>query len=153
MIVRGGKFGKSRLVPHGPRIAALLDQQLERRRRAGPLDEQAPLFTFDGVHSISSHRASQTFHELVLALDLPVPAGVSPPRLHSLRHSFAVGCLLRWYREGLDPSARLHQLSTFMGHVDPSSTQVYLTITPALLEEANRRFERFAEPVWTEAQR
>jgi integrase len=153
LIVRGGKFGKSRLVPHGPRIAALLDQQLERRRRAGPLDEQAPLFTFDGVHSISSHRASQTFHELVLALDLPVPAGVSPPRLHSLRHSFAVGCLLRWYREGLDPSARLHQLSTFMGHVDPSSTQVYLTITPALLEEANRRFERFAEPVWTEAQR
>jgi hypothetical protein len=45
---------------------------------------------------------------------------------------------------------RLHQLSTFMGHVDPSSTAVYLTITPALLQEANRRFERFAEPVWKE---
>ena len=57
---------------------------------------------------------------------------------------------MRWYREGLDPAARLHQLSTFMGHVDPSSTAVYLTITPALLEEANRRFEAFAEPVWTE---
>ena len=56
---------------------------------------------------------------------------------------------MRWYREGLDPSARLHQLSTFMGHVDPSSTAVYLTITPALLEEANRRFEAFAEPAWT----
>jgi integrase len=82
-----------------------------------------------------------------------VPAGVSPPRLHSLRHSFAVGCLLRWYREGIDPATRLHQLSTFMGHVDPSSTQVYLTITPALLEEANRRFERFAEPAWMETAR
>ena len=89
----------------------------------------------------------------MLTLELPVPAGVSPPRLHSLRHSFAVGCLLRWYREGLDPAARLHQLSTFMGHVDPSSTQVYLTITPALLEEANRRFERFAEPAWMETAR
>ncbi len=54
--------------------------------------------------------------------------------------------------EGLDPAARLHQLSTFMGHVDPSSTAVYLTITPALLQEANQRFERFAEPAWTETQ-
>jgi len=75
------------------------------------------------------------------------------PRLHSLRHGFAVGCLLRWYREGLDPAARLHQLSTFMGHVDQSSTAVYLTITPALLHEANRRFEAFAAPAWTETQR
>jgi integrase len=86
-------------------------------------------------------------------LDLPVPVGVSPPRLHCLRHSFAVGCLLRWYRDGIDPSVRLHQLSTFMGHVDPSSTQVYLTITPALFEEANRRFEAFAAPAWTETAR
>ena len=94
--------------------------------------------------------ATQTFHQLVVTLDLPVPDGVSPPTLHCLRHSFAVGCLLRWYREGLDPSARLHQLSTFMGHVAPSSTAVYLTITPALLGEANRRFETFAEPAWTQ---
>ena len=153
LVVRGGKFGKSRLVPHGPRIGALLEQQFDRRRRAGALGNQVPLFTFDGWRSVYPHCASRAFHELVLALDLPVPVGVSPPRLHSLRHSFAVGCLLRWYREGLDPAARLHQLSTFMGHVDPSSTAVYLTITPALLQEANRRFERFAEPAWMEAAR
>ena len=152
LVVRGGKFGKSRLVPHGPRIAALVSQQLQRRRADGALDDHDPLFTFDGLRSIHPSSASQTFHQLVVALDLPVPAGVSPPRLHSLRHSFAVGCLLRWYREGLDPAARLHQLSTFMGHVDPSSTAVYLTITPALLDEANRRFEAFAAPAWTETQ-
>lgn len=152
-VVRGGKFGKSRLVPHGPRIGELLDEQLERRRRAGALEDQAPLFTFDGWRAVYPKCASRAFHELVLTLDLPVPAGVSPPRLHCLRHSFAVGCLLRWYRDGIDPSARLHQLSTFMGHVDPSSTQVYLTITPALLEEANRRFEAFAAPAWMETAR
>jgi len=67
--------------------------------------------------------------------------------------TFAVGCLLRWYREGLDPSARLHHLSTFMGHVDPVSTAVYQTITPQLLEEASRRFEVFAEPAWAEVTR
>ena len=151
LVVRGGKFEKSRLVPHGPMIAALLNEQLERRHRRGAVDGEEPLFTFDGSRSVHPGTATQTFHQLVLTLDLKAPDGVSPPTLHSLRHSFAVGCLLRWYREGLDPSARLHQLSTFMGHVAPSSTAVYRTITPALLEEANRRFERFAEPTWTQS--
>lgn len=153
LVVRGGKFGKSRLVPHGPRMAALLDEQLERRRISGAVGKQEPLFTFDGIRRVHPGTASQTFHHLVLALDLPVPDGVSPPTLHSLRHSFAVGCLLRWYREGLDPAARLHRLSTFMGHVDLSSTAVYLTITPALFDEANRRFEAFAAPAWTETRK
>jgi len=152
LVVVGGKFGKSRLVPHGPRIAGLIGAQVERRRAGGPaLDPDAPLFTFDARRCIHPGTASQTFHQLVTSLDLPVPAGVSPPRLHSLRHSFAVGCLLRWYREGIDPSSRLFQLSTFMGHVDPVSTAVYLTITPALLEQANQRFEAFAQPARTEA--
>jgi integrase len=111
------------------------------------------LFSFNGRTYVNPCTASQTFHHLVGDLGLAVPSGVSPPRLHSLRHSFAVGCLLRWYRQGLDPAARLHQLSTFMGHVDPASTAVYLTITPALMEEANRRFEAFAEPAWTEEER
>jgi integrase len=153
LVVRGGKFGKSRLVPHGPRIGALVGEHLQRRRRNGALSDGAPLFTFDGSRPVHPGTATHTFHQLVATLDLPVPAGVWPPTLHSLRHSFAVGCLLRWYREGLDPSARLHQLSTFMGHVDPSSTAVYLTITPALLDQANRRFERFAEPAWTQTPR
>jgi integrase len=154
LVVRGGKFGKSRLVPHGPRMGALLCEQLERRRAADRgLAPNAPLFTFDGRRCVHPGTASQTFHHLVAGLGLAVPEGVGPPRLHDLRHSFAVGCLLRWYREGLDPSARLHALSTFMGHVDPVSTAVYLTITPALLEEANRRFEAFAGPVFAEPAR
>jgi integrase len=147
LVVRGGKFGKSRLVPHGPRIAVLIAGRVARRR--GPDDE--PLFSFDGRRCVNPGTASQVFHRLVVDLDLPVPDGVSPPNLHCLRHSFAVGCLLRWYREGLDPSTRLYQLSTFMGHVDPASTAIYLTITPALLAEANRRFEAFAAPAWSEA--
>jgi integrase len=89
----------------------------------------------------------------VLDLCFTAPAGVSPPTLHCLRHSFAIGCLLRWYQQGLDPAVRLHQLATFMGHVDLVSTAVYLRITLALLQEANRRFEAFAEPVWAEMAR
>lgn len=151
LVVVGGKFGKSRLVPHGPRIATLVGEQVERRRAAGASGTDPPLFSFDGHHSVHPGTASQVFHQLVRGLDLVVPDGVLPPRLHGLRHSFAVGCLLRWYREGLDPSARLHQLSTFMGHVSPDSTAIYLSITPALLEEANRRFEDFAMRSFAEA--
>ena len=154
VVVRGGKFGKSRLVPHGPRIAELVGEQVQRRKARHPeSDNTAPLFSFDGRRCVHPGTASQTFHRLVGTLNFDLPDGVSPPRLHDLRHSFAVGCLLRWYLEGLDPASRLHHLSTFMGHVDPISTAVYLTITPALLNEANRRFERFAEPAWAEASR
>jgi integrase len=148
LTVVGGKFGKTRLVPHGPRMTELIAERVERRRANGPLDPQAPLFSFDGEHPVHPGSASQVFHRLVGTLELTIPDGVSPPCLHSLRHSFAVGCLLRWYREGLDPATRLFQLSTFMGHVDPTSTAVYLSITPELLDEASRRFEVFAQPAW-----
>jgi integrase len=146
LVVRGGKFGKNRLVPHGPRIGELLARVAERR--TGKPD--AALFSFDGWRSVHPGSASQTFHRLVTGLAFPVPDGVSAPVLHCLRHSFAVGCLLRWYREGADPQSRLYRLATFMGHVDPVSTAVYLTITPQLLAEASQRFEAFAVPGWTE---
>jgi integrase len=66
-------------------------------------------------------------------------AGLKPrspgcrPRLHDLRHAFAVRTLLEWYRDGLDVQARLPLLSTYMGHVNPASTFWYLTAAPELL--------------------
>lgn len=149
LVVRGGKFGKSRLVPHGPRIGELLARQVERRGG----EAHDPLFSFDGRRSVHPCSASQVFHRLITELGISAPQGVSSPVLHSLRHSFAVGCLLRWYREGVDPQSRLLRLSTFMGHVSPASTALYLTITPQLLVEANRRFEAFAEAVFSEGSR
>jgi integrase len=148
LVVRGGKFGKSRLVPHGSRIGELLTGQVERRASRGG-QSGGPLFSFDGRRSVHPGSASHTFHRLVTELALPIPAGVASPRLHCLRHSFAVGCLLRWYRDGVDPQTRLYRLSTLMGHVDPASTAIYLTITPQLLAEANQRFETFAQSVWS----
>lgn len=146
LVVRGGKFGKSRLVPHGPRIGELVAGHADRRRADGAAAPGAPLFSFGGQRSIHPTSASQVFHQVVTGLAFPVPAGVSPPVLHCLRHSFAVACLLRWYRQGINPQERLIRLSTFMGHVSPLSTAVYLTITPQLLEQASQRFEAFAAP-------
>jgi integrase len=66
------------------------------------------------------------------------------PRLHDLRHTFAVHRLTEWYRQNADLQRMLPALSTYLGHVDLSATQRYLTMTPELLQQANHRFERYA---------
>lgn len=149
LTVRHGKFGKSRLVPFGPRMADLLRRYLARRQQRGmPLAASAPLFTFDGHRAISTQSIRRLFRDrLVPELQLTVPAGTSRPTVHCLRHSFAVGTLLRWYRTGVNPAARLQHLSTFLGHVSTAATAVYLTITAELFQQANARFEAFASPL------
>jgi integrase len=145
LVIRQTKFYKSRFVPFGPRLRTVLAEHLVRRRLAPERPSPSvPLFSLRGGRPINPGTISQTFHQLVPQLGLTIPAGTPGPRVHDLRHAFAVGTLLRWYRSGLDPSARLLQLSTFLGHVSPVTTAVYLTITPALLNEANTRFEQWA---------
>jgi site-specific recombinase XerD len=144
--IRDTKFGKSRLVPFGPRLRARLDAYLDLRERKGfPHAGSAPLFSWNGKDPISTNTIRNVFREeLVPRLQIDVPAGAFGPRVHGLRHSFAVRTLLRWYREGVDPTARLNHLSTFLGHVNPEATAVYLTVTSDLFQEANHRFEAFA---------
>jgi integrase len=123
----------------GERLARYLD-----RRFGTQADPEAPLFSFTTRGAVHEGTISLTFHSLLPQLGLDVPAGVSTPRLHDLRHAFTVGTLVRWYRSGVDPNTRLIHLSTFLGHADPASTAVYLTITEELLREADRRFRAFA---------
>lgn len=146
--IRNTKFGKSRQVPFGPRLSQRLQSYLTLRESNGfSVLAGASLFSWNGKCAISTNSIRNTFREtLVPRLELNVPPGSIGPRVHGLRHSFAVRTLLRWYREGSNPARRIHHLSTFLGHVNPDSTAVYLTITSDLLQEANRRFEAYAAP-------
>jgi len=145
LIIRHTKFHKSRLVPMGPRLAERLSRYLDHcEADRGPLEPDAPVFSFTANRHVNPTTITQVFHHLAKALAIAPPPGVAFPRLHDLRHSFAVVTLLRWYRSGVNPGDRLIHLSTFLGHVEPSSTAVYLTITAELLDEASDRFERFA---------
>ena len=85
------------------------------------------------------------FVRLVAACGLEDRSPRSPPRPHSLRHSFAVNALRDWYANDLDVQARLPLLTTHMGHVTPASTYYYLTAAPDLLALAARRLERTTE--------
>jgi integrase len=64
------------------------------------------------------------------------------PRVHDLRHSFAVEALLRWYRKGTDLPSSLPKLALYMGHVSIASTAYYLHWVPSLQRLASQRFER-----------
>ena len=142
------KFSKSRLVPFGPHMAEALREYLQKREQHWRCRQpEDPVFSFTNGTPIHPGTVSQTFHHLLPQMGLSMSDGCLHPRVHDLRHSFAVGTLLRWYRDGINPADRLLHLSTFLGHVDPSSTAVYLTITGELLQEANKRFERFAPQI------
>ena len=145
LCIRETKFSKNRWVPFGPNMANRLRRYCDQRYGV-KVEAEMPLFSFTQGRHIHPCTISQTFHKLLPQLELRLPPGVAPPRVHDLRHSFAVGTLVRWYREGVDPNRRLIHLATFLGHVDPNSTAVYLTITDELLREAAQRFHAFAQP-------
>jgi site-specific recombinase XerD len=151
LVIRESKFGKDRLVPFGPRLGAVIDSYLDSRRaRHGPLAVGGPVFCVTHGRPLRRQQIGKAFRQLRSKLGIVLPDRASPPRVHDLRHSFAVRALLRWYRAGLDPSQRLLHLSTFMGHVQPESTAMYLTITGDLLRLANARFEGLAETLLPE---
>jgi integrase len=142
LIIRNTKFNKSRYVPFGSRMAEKLKGYLEQRPyQITSLDN--PVFTFDGYHPVLTRAISRVFRQLIPHLRLTIPQGVLNPRLHDLRHSFAVGTLLKWYQSGTDPRNKLIHLSTFLGHVNPMTTAVYLQITTELLRAANQYYENY----------
>jgi site-specific recombinase XerD len=148
--IYNAKFGKDRLVPFGPKVAGELRRFLEwRATQPAGLDPGAPLFTFDhaGRASLCPTTVTRTFKTLMPLLNLPRASGCRSPNPQCLRHSFAVGVLRRWLQAGTDPHVHLLQLSTYLGHVHPASTAIYLTITDELLDLASHRFATLAQPL------
>jgi len=139
--IRPSKFRKERLLPFGPRLAEAIRHYLEVRLTLfTPVPIEAPLFIGRYCAFMSVVKIDKSFPALLQAARIVTQPGHQHPRLHDLRHTFAVHRLIRWYKEGADVQSKLILLSTFMGHVDIFSTQLYLTMTDELLNEANRRF-------------
>jgi site-specific recombinase XerD len=147
LTIRATKFYKSRLVPIGPRLAAVLESHISQRRRAALADGGGALLLAnrDGT-SLASSTVQAAFDALRRVAGIGrASGGRTIPRLHDLRHSFAVHRLTSWYREGADVQRLLPVLSTYLGHADLEGTKVYLSMTPELLAQASLRFARYAE--------
>jgi integrase/recombinase XerD len=147
LIIRHAKFHKSRAVALQPDVkqalAAYFEARHQQRHREDP---EAPFFVNEWRRPCSYGTVIKTFLEVARRAGVRGAPKQRGPRLHDLRHSFAVYRLLAWYRDGGDVQARLPLLSTYMGHVCLVSTQVYLNITAELLQEAASRFHAPALP-------
>ena len=142
LLIRESKFGKSRLVPLHASSMTALQNYAGLRDQLQPRPEEPSFFVSLAGKRLLYAVVSQTFRQLVD--DAGVGAGAPrPPRLHDLRHTFAVATLLGWYRAGEDVAAKIPSLSTYLGHREPSSTYWYLSAAP---ERSRRPCSRWSPP-------
>ncbi len=145
LVVRWTKNAKTRELPLHPTTVTALADYLTRRQ----LDESTPtspaLFVSSAGTRLLHCNIHSTFKILRRHAGLPARTGACRPRIHDLRHSFAVNTLLDAYRHGHDAQHRLGLLSTYLGHVDPAGTYWYLSAAPELLALAAERLDRHQE--------
>ena len=141
LTIRQTKFSKTRLVPFGPQLGRVLATYARTRV---PTMEGA-FFTTRKGNRINQRAIGDYFRVICERAGVRRTDGATyQPRLHDMRHTFAVHRLTSWYEQGADVQKLLPQLSTYLGHVHIGSTQIYLTMTRELLHEAGKRFERYA---------
>ena len=138
LLIRESKFGKTRLVPlQTTSTQALADYDRLRDERE-PRPREPSFFVSLTGKRLCYAVVGQTFRRLITRAGIGAGAP-HPPRLHDMRHTFAVRTLLGWYRDGEDVQARMPALSTYLGHREPASTYWYLSAAPELLALAAAR--------------
>lgn len=137
-----GKFRKARWIALSGSTWRALRHYIDTRLKSAPHSSDSPLLLNERRRRLCHPTVNQTFRGLLQKCNIPHNKRTGP-RIHDLRHTFAVHRLLAWYRDGQDVNARLPALATYMGHVDISSTHVYLQPTAQLLEHVHQRFRNY----------
>ncbi len=143
LTVRRGKGGRSRELPLHSSAATALLRYLRRRDRPGPPPGEDPLLVSAAGTRLLIGNVQTAFRALRERAAIPRLASGRGPRIHDIRHSFAVRTLIDAHREGADVGRRLALLSTYLGHVDPASTYWYLDASPELMALASARLESY----------
>lgn len=145
LTVGRAKFQKSRLIPlHESTLRQLRHYAKSRdaffagRPLCRPVDR---FFVTTQGSAYTSTGFGCQFRELTRQTGLRARGAPHGPRLHDLRHRFAVTTLLRWYRSGKKVDPLLPVLSTYLGHGRITGTYWYLTCTPGLRQAAGKRLE------------
>jgi integrase/recombinase XerD len=142
--IRETKFFKYRRLPLPRGVMAALKDYLSVRRRAGaPMGPESSLFWNQQRGQRYSLGGVRILLVSVLRrAGLKPPRGKVGPRIHDLRHTMVGHRMREWYKDGINPQAKLPYLSTYLGHKDINSTLVYLNATPELLQQASERFRK-----------
>ncbi len=145
LVVRHTKFFKTRLVPFGLELSEVLIKYSTRHGAAdSAFSNDAPFFTTRKGTRVNQGTVESCFRRMCNHAGIRRFDGARyQPRLHDLRHSFAVHRLTSWYKQGADVQKLLPHLSVYLGHAYLAATQVYLSMTPELLHEASLRFQRY----------
>ena len=145
LTVRNGKHGKSRLIPvHGTTVRALRDYLRLRDRLCPDARTEAVLVSPAGTRLLYCN-VHATWKKLAVSAGLRSRSGSCRPRIHDLRHSFAVRTMLDAYESGLDGQVTLSALSVYLGHADPKATYWYLSASPELMAAAGQRLGAWLE--------
>ena len=139
LIVRDSKFGKTRLVPLHPSATAALTRYSALRDGHHPRPAAPALFLSTAGTRLLHSNVGLTFNQLTAQAGLTRRSASCRPRIHDVRHSFAVATVLGWYRDGADVAAMMPRLSTYLGHTDPKHTYWYLSAAPELMALAGDR--------------
>ena len=139
--VRRAKQNKHREVPLHPSTTAALREYLRLRDRRWPKLETPAFFVSRLGVRLTTSAVSYTFPKLIREVGLEGRGERLRPRPHDLRHTFAVRTLLEWHRAGAEVERQLPRLSTYLGHVDPSSSYWYLQAAPELLALVGQRLD------------
>jgi integrase len=143
LTVRSAKFGKSRLIPlHASTRDVLADYFARRERLWAGRPVSSYLFISGRGNRLDAGQIHRTFYSLSRRIGLRGLSDSHGPRLHDMRHRFALKTLLSWYRTDQDAERRLPILSAYLGHVHITDTFWYLSAWPELMGEAMKRMER-----------
>lgn len=149
LTVRETKFAKSRQLPLHPSTVEALERY--RRLRIRQVRTSTETSFFVGSRGqllgqpLGDRQVHRVFNELRDRLGWVNRGAHDGPRIHDLRHSFAVRRLMLWHAQGIDVDQAMLSLSTYLGHAKVSNTYWYLTAVPELMALAGGKFERFAE--------
>lgn len=142
--VRHTKNGQDRSLPIQPCVAdRLSDYAATRHRFTGSLSPA--FFVKEDGNRPGDCSARYNFAHICQRIGLRSPQGHykhgSGPRIHDLRHTFAVNTILDWFREGLNVDDQMFTLSSYLGHSSPEVTYWYIEAVPELMELAAGRSE------------
>jgi integrase len=144
LFIKKGKFGKDRIIPLLPSVNSKINDYINKRCKYTALGDTNPLFINRSNKRVRQNDFRLFFNKLLDTLQIKNKGFTGrKPVVHSLRHTFAVKNIIKWLNSGKNINNMLPYLSTYMGHISISSTQVYLQSVEEIKAIGSEKFYCF----------